>query len=175
MKKKGVELGINFFVLLIISLIVFIFGVGFVYKLYSSTIDTQEGVDKGFEKMMEEVFCSSSLRVCIGTDTKRVGRGEFGVFTIKVVNVGESQAYTVIAEGASPPGYGAGDKPLDGTLSLVNPTKEKIIEKYEESLFEIAVEVPKSARSGKYIFNVKVLKENGEVYTPTHKFYVNVP
>lgn len=83
--KKGVELGINFIVLLILSVVVFIFGVAFIFKALTS-------VGAILDKAKPEIYQELDKKLADGEivatypSTLTINRGKSGIFGVAVYN-----------------------------------------------------------------------------------------
>lgn len=174
----------NFIVVLIISIIIFVFGVRFIYTLSSQATELQSLTLGDLDERIGNVVCEGFDRVCIGIDRLTIKRGKFAVFGIKILNVQDKATFDVIVS-----------KPKDGTDEFLGytKTKEKIradqyfeglevipisrpvtIDKNEEKSIGVGVQVPDNAHSGTYIFNVEIKKGNTP-YVSIQKLYVDVP
>ena len=189
LNKRGIELSLNFLVILIISIIIFGFGVRFIYKLYSSATDLQELSMSQLDKKIGDIVCEGSDRVCIGIDKKTIKRTKFDVFGIKIINILDDEKNFIVK--VSTPkdgtvvflGYTRDNKKIPITSEFpglkVNPQQRPVkIEKNEVRAVGIQITVPAKAISGTYIFNVDITYKDltaDEKYGSTQKLYVDVP
>ena len=95
MNKKGIELSVNFLVTIIIALVIFGFGVKFVYNLASGASEMESLTTDDLDERIGDLLCESADKVCIGVNRKVIPRGEFDVFGIKVINVVEKIDFKV--------------------------------------------------------------------------------
>ena len=72
--KKGIELSLNFIVILIISIILFGFGVRFISRLTSEATNLQELTINELDEKIGNLVCEGSERICIGIDRKTIKR-----------------------------------------------------------------------------------------------------
>ncbi|MBU90563.1 hypothetical protein CMO94_03385, partial [Candidatus Woesearchaeota archaeon] len=98
MNKKGIELSVNFLVTIIIALVIFGFGVKFVYNLASGASEMESLTTDDLDERIGDLLCESADKVCIGVNRKVIPRGEFDVFGIKVINVIETAKFRVVIE-----------------------------------------------------------------------------
>ena len=174
--KRGIELSLNFIVMLIISIAIFGFGVRFIYNLSSQAIELKDLTSKELDDRVADLLCSSSQKICIGTDKKVIQKGKFDVFSIKVLNVGDAQTLEVHVTRPNPSAYTKQNTPIpNDVLKWAPESRVDRFERNEEHKFGIGIEVPPSALSGTYIFDVKVIKADGTAYATTQKLYVEVP
>jgi hypothetical protein len=198
--KKAVELSINFLVMMIIALTIFAFGVRFVYKISAGAIELKDLTADELDAKVDDLLCSSSTKVCIGKDTQTVPRGEFKAYGIKILNVEDEQDFTILVQQRGPDiGFKKDGTPItnsmaegDKNISFAPVERELLnIPRNGEQLIGVGVSVPKSAISGTYILNVKILKKklasvdgaertmtdcsDPDCYVSLQKLYVNVP
>lgn len=175
LNKKSIELSLNFIVILILSIIIFGFGVRFISKLSSQAIELQDVTTSELDERIGNLVCEGSDRVCIGIDRKTIRRTKFDVFGLKIINILESQDFEIAVSRPSPPGYTKNNQPVQSDNLIWNPKARSVfIEKNEERNFGIGVQVPADAVSGTYIFDVKI-QAGGKPYSNTQKIYVDVP
>ena len=184
MQKKGVELSINFIVIIILSIIIFGFGVVFMRNLFSQANDLRDLTFEDIDARIGSLICEGSERVCIGFDRKTIKREEFGVFGLKILNILDTQDFTVtIGHPADYLGFKKDKTEIDITnpkLTVYPDSRTVNIAKNEEKELGIGVEVPTDAVSGTYILNVRIQykePETGDLidYVNVHKLYVEVP
>ena len=86
MNKKAFELSINFIVILIISIVIFGFGIKFIYDLMYRAGELSNMTQKQIDDQLENILCDSSERICIGTSTRNIRPNKIGVFTIGILD-----------------------------------------------------------------------------------------
>ena|SRR3989344_6762146 len=174
--KKGIELSLNFIVILIISIILFGFGVRFISRLTSEATNLQELTINELDEKIGNLVCEGSERICIGIDRKTIKRTKFDVFGIKIINILDSQEFTIAVSRPEPSGYTKTNEPIQTDQIAYNPKQRSVfIEKNNEKTAGIGIEVPANAVSGTYIFNVEIKQQDGTLYSPVQKLYVEVP
>ena len=155
--KRGIELSINFIVILVISIVVFVLGIKFVYQLVSDTKNLATITFKELDDQIGDLICESSERVCISGDSKEVGRDQIGFFGIKIRNVLESQDFEVKVTRPIPGGVSKNQNEIFGDKLDWKPSVRTVhIGTNEEVKVGVGVYVPKTAVSGTYIFNVDI-------------------
>ena len=185
-KKAAIELSLNFIVVLIISIVIFGFGITFISRLSSQAIDIQDMTLSELDTRIGNLVCEGSDRVCIGIDRKTIPRAKFDVFGLDMVNIldppqGETQVtFDVTVSPSSPIGYKKDKLPIQAIGSFkgltVNPvTRNIVMKKNEERSIGIGIQVPANAISGTYIFNVEIKTADGKPYSSIQKLYVDVP
>ncbi len=176
LNKKSIELSLNFLVVIILTLVIFGFGVLFISKLSKEVTDIRELTFKDLDEKISDLACDGSARVCIGTDRKTIQKKSYDIFGVKIVNVINDQNFEITVSYPNPLGYKKDNTPITNPPLILNPTAPRTvaIKKNEEAKIGIAVEVPANAISGTYIFNVQIKTASG-LYVPIQKFYVEVP
>lgn len=174
--KKAIELSLNFIVILIISIIIFGFGVAFISKLSSQATELQEMTTSELDERIGSLICEGSDRVCIGVDRKTIKRTKFDVFGVKIVNILDNQNFEIVVSRPMPSGYMRDKNEIRGDGLVWSPKSRSVfIEKNEERVVGIGIQVPPDAVSGTYIFNVQIRTADGVPYSATQKLYVDVP
>lgn len=174
--KKAIELSLNFIIIIILSIIIFGFGIRFISKLSSQAIELQEVTTSELDERIGNLVCEGSDRVCVGIDRKTVRRTKFDVFGLKIINILDSQSFDITVSRPSPSGYTRNKQPIQSDQLVWNPKSRSVfIEKNEEKNLGIGIQVPASAVSGTYIFDVKIQSADGKPYSATQKLYVDVP
>ena len=179
MDKKGIELSINFIVILIISIIIFSLGATFIYNLGSEATELQSMTTDELDRKISNLACEGSEKVCFGFDKKIIEKGKLGIFSLRITNILASQDFEITVTRPSPCGYKKDNTeiPRDNCNDLmVKPALRTFrIEQNEEKDLAIGIQVPKKAVSGTYILDVYIKKSDGELYNPLYKLYVQVP
>lgn len=182
--KRGIELSMNFLVILIISLVIFGFGILFISRLSSEANNLSKiGADQ-LDQRISGLICEGSERVCMGIERQTIQRNKFGVFGVKIFNLEDSQEFEITVLPSNPIGYDSKNMPIQKTGSFKglivvpslynNPGRSVRIEKNEEENIGIGIQVPKDAPPGTYIFNVDIKDGSGNAYSKTQKLYVDV-
>lgn len=176
LNKKAIELSLNFLVILVISIIIFSFGIRFISRLSSQATELQEITAKELDERIGSLVCEGSDRVCVGNERKTITRTKFDVFGLKIMNILESQNFDIIISRPTPSGTTNSKQEIQSDNLVWNPKSRSIfIEENEEANLGIGVQVPATAVSGTYIFDVKILSADGKPYSATQKLYVVVP
>ena len=180
--KKGIELSVNFLVMIIISLAVLAMALTFTKNIYTKTQEIRLEVDRQTEERIESLLDDGS-RIVIPYTRKEVKRGDLGIFAVGVLNVlGSASTFNVELEFSSAFNK---DKeailPIELTLIAPDPN-QKEINNNDNHKFSFGVNVPKTAKSGTYIIDVTVeyddgggFKPYGDPAYPVNKVFVSVP
>lgn len=179
--KKGFELSINFIVILIISIVVFGFGIKFVYDLMHQADELSSMTWEEINAQLEGILCDSSERICIGTSTKEIIPNKVGFFTVGILNTYDERKNFYVDIGQANPYE---ENNLDEIKYRLN--NELTLDPNEQDKIVIAVQVPGGTKKGTYVLNVYVCKGDGLSscdkdspedirYGTTQKIYVVVP
>ncbi|MBT7902978.1 hypothetical protein HN587_03870 [Candidatus Woesearchaeota archaeon] len=164
--KKGIQLSINFIVMLILAISMFGGGLVFLKKFFSKTQDMKGSLDSQTEQQIEKLLDSGSL-VVIPIHTKEIFRSKsdtFGVGVLADVTANyilEAQFQTAFAKDKTTicsPNSGCSVESwlLMGSGELIESKK---ISKNEKGRFLIMVDVPSDAKRGTYVFKLQVHKQ----------------
>ena len=197
--KKGFELSINFIVVLILSLVIFGFGLRFAYDLAKKATEIQRLSSEELDANIGELLCEGSDRVCVGIDRLELRQGKSGVFGVKIWNYGDETEFKVsVTQKPSDCGIAKDGVSYITTncnrVYLINngltsssfippseppATRTLNIALRESATIGIGAVVEKDAQQGTYIFNLEVkrfdtAKRIWDVYSPVQKMYVDV-
>ncbi|GEM_PF-976002 len=184
--KKGIELSLNFIVILIISITIFGFGVKFIYDLSQKATELQNMEVADLDSRISNLVCEGSDRVCVGIDKKEIRRGKFAVFGLKIINViepdplcltGGQQKFNIEVknpdQGTSQEffGFKKDNQKIDPSntpsgfrgLQVLPRQRDVKINKNEEKNLGIGVQVPDNAPSGTYILNIYIKTKQKEI------------
>ncbi len=158
-RRAGIELSTSLIVMLIIAIVVFSFGVKFVYDIVREANRFSDLVLDDLSDKMEKIMCDSSQRVCIGRTTKEIRPWpwprNFDFFTLGILNTYsyEKPFYINVIEG---PAYDIRGNQIPN--NLLWKTEEYIsVKPNTQERVPIAVRAPGGAKRGdKYILNVLV-------------------
>jgi hypothetical protein len=176
MNKKAFELSINFIVILIISIVIFGFGIKFVSNLMQGVNDLNKLTNSDFEANMERILCDSSEKTCVGISRKEIRPNKVAFFTFGVLNTNEQITdFYIDIEQAEP----YDNHPDEIKYQLNN---ELTLDPFEQNNVVIAVQVPGGTKKGTYVLNVYVCSEQSSCeegsnnrYSKTKKLYIEVP
>ena len=185
MKKGAVELSVNFLVLMIISLVIFGLSLAFVYKIMAKADDIQQMTEQDIDRKIEGILCEGNEKVCFPRNVQTIERGGSKFFGMRLRNVLTDYPDTnfiinVEHGGNSAAGYQDDNSEISEPLVWSPKEREINLRANEMKNIGIAVQVPKDALPGKYIFTVTVEYDNHLPPPPEkeyskNKFYVNVP
>lgn len=85
--KRGIELSINFLVMLMIAIVVFGFGIFFVGKVFGLGQDITADISANQKKQIEELLLSRGQRVTVVPQTLKLKAGDNGIVSVGVLNI----------------------------------------------------------------------------------------
>lgn len=181
MDKKGIEMQINFLVMIIIGLIVFGFGVFLVTKTFSQTTELKDEMDKKAEAETLS-YLNSGKVISLGINRKEIERGNTDTFVLGLINkLGKEIDCMVIIENPTyvndlnekeeiPDDYTyANDWTFTerGPFSLSMNQKETI---------PLSFRIPGEAKKGMYTFILKVYYDDpGEIVDQNDPIFAEQP
>ena len=175
--KKGMEMSINFLVVIIIAIVIFVFGLKFISDLAFETSNLGSLTIDQLDKRMENLVCDGSEKVCIGTNKKTIRKGKFDVFGVNIINIISEKDFSdefnidvKVSKIINKNNKEIVDPVELNKIKLKYRTDNFIVEKNSEEDLGIGVEVLKEAISGTYIIDVEVPQ-----YDELYKIYVVVP
>ncbi len=182
MNKKGFELSINFIVILILSIVIFGFGIKFFYELMNQANNLNDETWKQINSQLEDILCDSSERICIGTTTREIRPNKLGVFTIGILNTDDTTSSSDFRIDVKESDTGEVTPIGEEFWMLQN---DVTIRSNEQKKVGIGVRVPGGTPKGTYVLNVYVCKnvaycdevshdDPGIGYGATQKLYVVV-
>lgn len=191
--KKSIELSMNFIVSLIISIVIFGFGIKFIHDISGTAIDIGKVSTEQMDKWVGNIVCGSSDLVCLNPQTIKIKRNDYRPIGLKILNVldplapQKGQDFDVSVSLANPMGTKKDSSPIinppSPPLEYRPALRTVFIEKNDERTVGILVQVPSKAVSGTYIVNINIrtnMVDAGGVvnygdYVKVRKLYVEVP
>jgi hypothetical protein len=156
--KRGIELSINFIVMLILAIATFAGGLVFLSKFFGKAEAMRGTLDAQTERQIEKLLDSGSP-VVLPISSKEIFRSKFDTFAVGVMAKYEGK-YTIKINGCS--GYTKNNEEIrclmGGTGFQIQPglTQELNLKKNQKGKALIGITVPKDAAKGTYIFNIEV-------------------
>ena len=179
MNKKAIELSINFIVIMIIAIAVFLMGIKLTYDLMIKAEEMKEDVDQQTQKEIEEVLTSGEI-VAIPINHKSTKIANSVGFGLGVFNIEDTQNFEIYMSFEKAFGNDREEITLDDgdswILTYFGPYE---ILKNNQKILNLPVRVPRKIESGvtppgTYIFKIEVKNQNGDRYGNVQKVYVEV-
>lgn len=97
MKKKGIEVGINFFIGLIIALVVFGFAMSFAFKFFGKAREYQRELDQNTKAQIESLIINSGDRVVAYPTQVELHSGQSEIIGLGILNIlGKTETFNII-------------------------------------------------------------------------------
>jgi len=184
--KRGIELAVNFLVMLMLGIVIFAFGIRFAYKLFAQGNELTSDAYKQYSKQIEGLACASAEKVCLPTKTLTIDGTKPAIFGVVIENVLTSeQTFNVkvtptnfVAKGS--PGRsvafqaGEEDDKIQFLPKPTDPLSTITLQSKEKQSVGIVIQA-NGAEAGTYSFTVEVLREGSSYTTTPFKIYVKVP
>ncbi|MBW2966653.1 hypothetical protein KY342_06130 [Candidatus Woesearchaeota archaeon] len=180
--KKAIALSVNMLVIIILAVVIFSFGVYFLYSIMSQSFKLKGMIDQDLDDQIETILCDKP--VCMTTNYKKIFRGEYEIFGLRIYNnLGTTKNFKITMNPADPKGYDKQGDELteddpDLFYSLGVDIEQRVLElgASRERGIGIGIEVPKNAKSGTYVFNINVeVIEDNRLYGSPQQIRVEVP
>jgi hypothetical protein len=173
--KKGIELSINFLVIIILSIVIFSLGLIMVRTFFTKTAEIKSELDTQTKAKISEML-SGGEPTAVPFNKKTISAGNMDVFGIGIMNIRkEPQNFQIKIESKGGFEKGTQDQ-IEGDFStwLLYDEEPFSLDPYEKNEIPVLVSVPNAVEKGTYVFDVSVTA-NGQQYTSPHKIYVEVP
>lgn len=182
--KKGLELSINFIVMLIIVMVVFGFGITFIGKFFTGAQTLKENLDVNTQKRIESLL-NTGEQIAIPINSKELGVGGSSVFGVGILNIlGETKDFTInidcttaLGKAGSQVDISSCQPPKENGWTFKNEVTESI-KNNEQKVVSLLFQVPKGTEPGTYIFTITVKYEDEnnveKTYDVPRKIYMKV-
>lgn len=177
--KKGIQLSVNFIVLLIIALVVFAFGINFMYDLINKAEEIRQDVDESTQREIEAALTGGDI-VSIPINHKESKTGQSVVFGLGIFNIEKTQPFTIEMNFES--AYHSRTKApisVNGDEWIISSHGPYNLTKNEQKIIGLPIRIPRDIESGKtpagvYSFNIEVKNADGLRYGNLQKVRVTV-
>ncbi len=189
MNKKGIELSINFVVMLILAIAMLGGSLYIVSKFFEKTIITTKNLDKQTESELERMIAQGEKTI-IPFNVVNVRKGDSKTFGLGILNVlGDTMNFTVNITGKNISGCDATDSTGDSVFNPNNIDENKINVIYQTSPYTVKNNehvkailvfwVGKKVKTCQHVYDVKVEYvpspgASAEIYNRVEKIYINV-
>lgn len=168
LNKKGIELAVNFLVVLIISVVLFAAGVAIIFKRYYHVSTIHPGA--------YDPCVDTSEKVCLSQDTFSLQPKELKTVNVHIKNVvGVKIVFNVSLKRNL--GKDQSNAPHDDNFNLtIVPLHQQLqINNNDEQEIMIGVRNDFGLKRGLYIVDLNVYLPDGQNYDSTHKITVSIP
>ncbi|MBI2129178.1 hypothetical protein HYU07_02970 [Candidatus Woesearchaeota archaeon] len=156
--KKGMELSINFIVMLILAIVVFGLAVTLTYRFMQQAYATQKDLDQQTRaQILDALDTGSKVAVIPNSINVRAGKSDVaGIGIRNILDSGDTFSISVKWDAAiDEKGETISTATEATTKWFVYPTT-KTIKKFERDIARVAFNIPGGAKAGTYIYNVMV-------------------
>ncbi len=180
-KRAALGLSINLLVTVIISLVILIGGIAFLYQLIGGAEEIKTELDVRTQAELERLLIDQGKKVALPYHAATIPRGETHVFGLGILNIDESKfgdefrLEISLSKALDETKKEYPSPPSTDSWLFYNPGPFTIKENQHRSE-PLLVKVPKDAPQGTYIFNVQVIcqgeKDLCQPYDSIKKFTV---
>lgn len=179
MDKKGMELSINFIVMLILAIVVFGFGLYFAQRVFTEANVLKANLAESTQNQIIALL-NRGDQVAVPVTSVDVNAGQPAVFGIGILNTLASQAFTIsvqctvaIDRNSNPITLAQGGG-CDNTIKISdNGLTTVTIAAKKQDVIPIAIQIPSSKKKGTYGFTITVKDSSGKTYGDIKQIYVN--
>ena len=170
-KKGALELSVNILVVVIISIVVLAGGISLLYKLIIGATDLGDTLDKQTQEEIERLLVDQGKQVVLPFNSATIERDDNHVFGLGVLNIAESQEFQVVVSLAKAVDLNNNEITSDIDRDAVESwplydANPKTIAESEHDTWEILIAVPVEARTGQYLFDVRVVAAEQQYGNP---------
>jgi hypothetical protein len=187
--KKGIELSINFVVMLIIALVVFGMGIVLFTKFFQEAENIRDNLDDQTRNELEAQMMSSSEKMVVYPTSLTIRKGKADVVGVGILNVGDSEEFTVLSEYKTCYDRDGNDLDTaclvdgDDPLGLLKDSsgdplaREVNIPQNKREIASVPIKVLSGAASAKYsvLITVEQIDPSGNIKIGKNLVYINVP
>lgn len=161
MDKRGFELSVSFIVILIITLVVFAFGIRFAYTLFNKSEELVKQFDEQTEREIEQILFAGNI-VAIPHDVKETNTRQTVYFALGILNeLNTAEGYVDfkphIRFATAVDIHGEEiDAPISASDWTLDEYPAQKIKTNEHKIIGLAFRPPGSTIKGTYAFNVNV-------------------
>jgi hypothetical protein len=184
-KKRGMELSINFVVMLILAIAVLMLGIVFISKLFIKADEIKLRLDQQSQSELKAILSSGKM-IAVWPGQINAKRGEWNQVGIGVLNTkGVPQQFYV--SGSHVRTIGPNNNDITGstkdmiaimtdigTSTTKQQTKLQNIENNDKFEFVIGLKAASNAPSGQYIIGINVYDRNEIIYGSPERVYLTI-
>ncbi|MAE13503.1 hypothetical protein CMO92_02980 [Candidatus Woesearchaeota archaeon] len=178
MNKKGIQLSVNFLVVIILGLVILGLGMSLFYKLIGSATTTVQEVDRQTQERLERMMVGGNL-VVVSDTTKAVETGEYADFFVGITNeLADTTEFDLHIEYLN--SQSGQNNPMMSDEDVIFNPGPYLIDVNGFEFIPVRIVVPKNTPRDSYLFLVTVAKDGlplsnpDAVYGSKHLLTVNV-
>lgn len=174
--KKGIQLSINFLVIVILSIVMLTLGILLVQTFFGKTEEIKRDLDVQTKDKIAELLTYGEI-TALPYSKKTVSGGDQALFGLGVLNV-DRENYKTFYVDIVPSKFVTKRNEVEDNPDvedwLLYDDETFNLAPHESKQVSILVTPPSNARIGTYIFNVQVLETSGARYGNLNKMYVTI-
>lgn len=179
-KRGAISLSMNVLVVIIISLVIFGWGIAFLYKLVGGAEEIKKGLDARTAQELDRLLIDQGQKVALPLHQATVERGESHVFGVGIRNIGdEGDQFRITLELVQ--ATDAQGQDITAQLSMqelggwfLYNSDVLAIGENEHRKEPLLVQPVRDAVRGEYVFKVRIVTSSGKTYGNPQTFIVDV-
>ncbi|MFC2134060.1 hypothetical protein ACFLTH_05530 [Bacteroidota bacterium] len=173
MNRKGIELSVNFLVVIILSLVLFGAGMFIFAKIINVSSETETKVSENIQMQLDAAMDNGGL-VVIPRQRVTAASGEAAVFPLGFWNgLGGTKSFVLSVDAKNNTAFNDNGGTPGGHISYISDYANLQINERAHSL--IAINVPKGTTEGQYAFDISIKYDGDKLYTDRiYRIYVLV-
>jgi len=175
-RKGTIEFSMSFLITVIIGVVIIVLGIILISNMVKNSMDTENQVNQELEAQLNSIFSSGKITAVVPS-TRTTQPAKTAIYAVGIDNVlnlpgGENNFRISIGFASMTNKNGDTDSPAPPPILapddwLVDDSIEVTIKNNENQKKSVAIDVPKGAKLGTYIYNVNIEYDDGTgVYVP---------
>ena len=172
MRKRAIQLSVNFLVMFVLGIIMFGLAMSFLYLIFGQAQDLNQMTRDDIENRVTELQCQARDVVCISGNREEYNAGETAFVGVFIYNIyDEEQKYSLeITKGAA---VDRQKEPItDEETKAIISAKNITIQSNQQDKVGVAIELPTDTPQGTYSYSLHV--HAGSKSTEKKKIYLTV-
>jgi len=157
--RRGMQLSVNFVVMLILAITIFAFGIAFLNKLFPRVHEYRGYLDEQTEAQLESLL-SQGQRVAIPITNKRIKAGDAAVFGVGLLNIDPEDTHfyfrITVENGYA---FDSNEEQIANSFHAPLYTPEHELKNNQNKKITVVLPSAKNTRKGTYVFNVYVCRQ----------------
>lgn len=179
-RTAAVELSLNFFITILLSLVVLTASITILYRFISESERTQQDLDERTKEQLSALLDQGN-QIVIPFSRQTISKGEEHVFGIGILNIFDQKEFKLTIELSSAESKEGVDisREIDIKQWASYIDTPFTLDKNQRHTVRVLIGVPDEAKSGTYIFNAKVTEGPAsaapKLYDTIKKIVITVP
>jgi len=150
--KKGIELAVNFLVVIILGIAMFSLALGLLYQIVDQTEDIRDKTLDQLDSEISFMACSRSEQVCLQENRLTIERGKVNNLGVKILNVNTAKTYFKMSLNAPT----ATTLNPDEIYNLPEVPRLIDIDGQKDFTAGMSFQVGKDTMSGQYVYSMTI-------------------